>query len=142
MKLLIEKDVEIPMRDGVILRADLYRPDDGEKHPALVFRSPYEKETLDRRWGQLSPVGFAKAGYVVVYQDVRGTGTSDGDFSFFFDQGDEIAEFHLDCVGGGGDGEKVVEQGGDDQCPDHQGDQPHDIGGVLLAAGILFIIVV
>ena len=63
MKLLIEKDVEIPMRDGVILRADLYRPDDEKKHPALVFRSPYEKETLDRRWGQLSPVGFAKAGY-------------------------------------------------------------------------------
>ena len=30
MKLLIEKDVEIPMRDGVILRADIYRPDDGE----------------------------------------------------------------------------------------------------------------
>lgn len=89
MKLLIEKDVEIPMRDGVILRADLYRPNDEKKHPALVFRSPYEKETLDRRWGQLSPVGFAKAGYVVVYQDVRGTGTSDGDFSFFFDQGDD-----------------------------------------------------
>ena len=31
MKLLIEKDVEIPMRDGVILRADIYRPDDGEE---------------------------------------------------------------------------------------------------------------
>ena len=46
MKLLIEKDVEIPMRDGVILRADIYRPDDGEKHPALVFRSPWSKKKL------------------------------------------------------------------------------------------------
>ncbi len=89
MNILIEKDVEIPMRDGVILRADLYRPQDDQKHPALVFRSPYEKETLDRRWGQLSPIGFAKAGYCVVYQDVRGSGTSDGDVNFFMDQGDD-----------------------------------------------------
>lgn len=89
MNLLIEKDVEIPMRDGVLLRADIYRPQDDKKHPALVLRSPYEKETLDRRWGQLSPIGFAKAGYCVVYQDVRGTGTSDGAFNFLFDQGDD-----------------------------------------------------
>ena len=89
MNILIEKDVEIPMRDGVILRADLYRPQDDKKHPALVCRTPYEKETLDRRWGQLSPIGFAKAGYCVVYQDVRGTGTSDGDVNFFMDQGDD-----------------------------------------------------
>lgn len=87
MNILIEKDVEIPMRDGVILRADIYRPSDEKKHPALVLRSPYEKETLDRRWGQLSPIGFAKAGYCVVYQDVRGTGMSDGDVNFFINQG-------------------------------------------------------
>lgn len=87
MNILIERDVEIPMRDGVILRADIYRPADDAKHPSLVFRSPYEKDTLDRRWGQLSPIGFARAGYCVVFQDVRGTGTSDGEYNFFFNQG-------------------------------------------------------
>ena len=87
--LRIDVDVEIPMRDGVILRADIYRPDDGEKHPALLVRTPYKKNRLVTRWGELSPIRLAKAGYAVVWQDTRGTGTSDGEYTFFFDQGDD-----------------------------------------------------
>ena len=40
-KLVIEKDVQIPMRDGAILYADVYRPDGGaERFPAIANMSP------------------------------------------------------------------------------------------------------
>ena len=40
-EILLERDVEIPMRDGVILRADIYRPNDDEKVPAILCSSPW-----------------------------------------------------------------------------------------------------
>lgn len=38
-----ERDIEIPMRDGAILRADTFRPADSDKVPAIVAWSPYGK---------------------------------------------------------------------------------------------------
>ena len=38
-----QTNVEMPMRDGVILRADVYRPTDGGRHPVLLQRIPYGK---------------------------------------------------------------------------------------------------
>ena len=37
----IRIDLDVPMttRDGVMLSADVFRPDDGEKHPAIVIRT-------------------------------------------------------------------------------------------------------
>lgn len=40
---IFEKDVQVPMRDGVILRADIFRPAHGERVPAIVPWSPYGK---------------------------------------------------------------------------------------------------
>ena len=40
----IDTNVEMPMRDGTILRADVWRPDDDQPHPALIMRTPYQKE--------------------------------------------------------------------------------------------------
>lgn len=88
-KLNIEIDVEIPMRDGVILRADIYRPADGGPYPAILLRTPYRKNRLTTQWGELSPIPWAKAGYAVVLQDTRGSGSSDGKYDFYFDQGDD-----------------------------------------------------
>lgn len=39
----VERDFPAKMRDGITLRADIYRPDDNDKHPAIIVRTPYNK---------------------------------------------------------------------------------------------------
>ncbi len=71
----MENRVAIPMRDGVILYADIYRPAAKGSYPVLVSRNPYSTEypsIVDR------PLYFASRGYVFVYQDVRGRHESEG----------------------------------------------------------------
>ena len=74
-RVILEKNVEARMRDGVVLRADVYRPDTVERLPVLLERTPYSKnpgreDNLFRR--------LAGKGYVVIVQDTRGRYTSDG----------------------------------------------------------------
>jgi predicted acyl esterase len=46
-KLIIEKDVQIPLRDGTVLYADLFRPDGGdERFPVIMNIGPYQKDRL------------------------------------------------------------------------------------------------
>ncbi len=72
LKVVIERNVPVPMRDGTILRADIHRPDHGGSYPVLVRRTPYRKEgNFDR---------FVKAGYIVISQNVRGRYESEGRF--------------------------------------------------------------
>jgi putative CocE/NonD family hydrolase len=73
--LVIEKNVTAKMRDGVVLRADVYRQPGEGKRPALLQRTPYSKnpETDDSQFHRL-----ARAGFVVVVQDTRGRYMSDG----------------------------------------------------------------
>jgi putative CocE/NonD family hydrolase len=75
----VERNIPIKMRDGVTLRADVCRPDDNEKHPAIVVRTPYDKGP-SMRSDYLSPIEAAFAGYAVVIQDTRGRFASEGDF--------------------------------------------------------------
>lgn len=75
----VDRDVPMKMRDGVVLRADIYRPDDSEKHPAIVVRTPYNK-LLGADSGYLSAVHAAFAGYAFVIQDIRGRFASEGEF--------------------------------------------------------------
>ncbi len=42
-RIIIEKDIDGPMRDGCVLKADLYRPEGPEKMPVLLNRTPYDK---------------------------------------------------------------------------------------------------
>lgn len=85
-ELIHEKNVEIPMRDGTLLRANITRPKAEGTFPALVERTPYNKEG-----GSENAIGapefFAKRGYAVVIQDVRGMFASDGEFYPFRDDG-------------------------------------------------------
>src|SRR5713226_3989918 len=78
----VEHDVSAKMRDGVTLRADIYRPDTEGKFPILLQRTPYNK----LGWG--SDIDFfyksAARGYVVVVQDVRGRYSSEGKWYPFF----------------------------------------------------------
>jgi len=76
LNVITERDVDVPMRDGVILRANVFRPDRGGPYPALVMRTPYGKPA-----GGLD--AFVKAGYIVVTQDARGRYASDGKWESF-----------------------------------------------------------
>jgi hypothetical protein len=44
--IVIEKDVDIPMRDGVLLKADVLRPDNVERFPTILNLGPYQKDKL------------------------------------------------------------------------------------------------
>lgn len=69
--LIVENDVEVVVRDGTVLRANVFRPDAKGTFPGLLLRTPYGK-----------PAGgyerFVRSGYVVVTQDTRGRNASDG----------------------------------------------------------------
>ncbi|MGB5131046.1 MAG: CocE/NonD family hydrolase [Steroidobacteraceae bacterium] len=81
----IDRDIAIPMRDGVVLRADIYRPAHGGPFPVLVFRTPYGKHFAAKSDGvHLKAV---KRGYAVVMQDVRGRYASDGIFNPYRQEG-------------------------------------------------------
>jgi uncharacterized protein len=81
--MLCEFNVETPMRDGVVLRGDLYRPAEQGKVPLLLWRTIFRKNTLARAFGQYDPAYFTKHGYAVFIQDARGLGESDGEFDRF-----------------------------------------------------------
>tara|TARA_R110002049_G_scaffold72490_7_gene187496 strand:+ start:49068 stop:52058 length:2991 start_codon:yes stop_codon:yes gene_type:complete len=91
IQVVTEFDVEVPMRDGVILRANVFRPSCSGKYPALVVRTPYGKASkgMDR---------FVKAGYVVVAQDARGRYASDGQWESFVRFETHDAEDGFDTV--------------------------------------------
>jgi putative CocE/NonD family hydrolase len=71
----VERNVAAKMRDGVTLRADIYRPKGDGKFPVLLVRTPYDK-TGDVGFG----LRAAARGYVVIAQDVRGRFESEGDW--------------------------------------------------------------
>lgn len=78
-----ESNLMLPMRDGVSLATDIYRPTRvgapvDEQLPILLQRTPYDK-TGDRI--VQSAEFFARNGYVVVLQDHRGRYASEGDFT-------------------------------------------------------------
>jgi len=72
----IHKDVPMKTRDGVTLRADVYRPAGSGRHPVLLSRLPYDKNGR-RRPGDIDV--FVERGYVVIMQDTRGRFASDGE---------------------------------------------------------------
>jgi putative CocE/NonD family hydrolase len=79
---LHQENVMIPMRDGVKLATDIYRPavngvPVGEKFPMLLQRTPYNKK--DKTIVEQA-LFFAKNGYVVAIQDLRGRYKSEGRF--------------------------------------------------------------
>ncbi|MGU3292889.1 CocE/NonD family hydrolase [Williamsia sp. M5A3_1d] len=65
-------------RDGVVLRADVYRPETSGDHPILVRRTPYGKRVNDLADDFNEAHYFASHGYVVVVQDTRGRFASEG----------------------------------------------------------------
>jgi len=76
-RVIVVKNVMIPMRDGVKLAADLIMPDAEGKFPAILQYHPYRKDDLTLTNNEAHHY-FAQRGFVGVRLDVRGTGSSEG----------------------------------------------------------------
>ena len=74
----IALDVPVPMRDGTVLRADVYRPAGDGTYPVVVSRGPYDKNA----WADslMDIKTMVRSGYVVVCQDTRGRFASEGEW--------------------------------------------------------------
>ncbi len=90
--IVVEKDVDVPMRDGARLKADVFRPDDASTFPAILNLGPYQKDklwvppaNLEERpnplmnWETVNPQWWVPKGYAAVRVDGRGSGKSPGE---------------------------------------------------------------
>ena len=85
-----EKDIKMQARDGTKLGLRIYRPEGSGPFPALFATSPYRYDNNELPatplflWRETGPIDwYVEQGYAFVHADVRGTGTSEGEFSFF-----------------------------------------------------------
>lgn len=102
---LVDWDVAITMRDGVHLRANIFRPNGNTKVPAIISAHPYGKDNIPAKswsgrspnflyrlfpqpdafefssytsWEAPDPAVYVPRGYAVINCDLRGAGTSEG----------------------------------------------------------------
>jgi uncharacterized protein len=103
-EMVVTRNRMVPMRDGIRLATDIYRPARngvavGERFPVILERTPYDK-TADSRSERTPDVArpksraevaafFVRRGYVVVYQDCRGRYASEGEFVKYLSDGDD-----------------------------------------------------
>lgn len=91
---LVEHDVAAAMRDGTVLRADVYRPVGDERWPVLLARLPYGKQ-MPTLIALLNPLAAARRGFVAVIQDTKGRFASEGDWEpWTFDENDRYDTVH------------------------------------------------
>ncbi len=82
LKVCPKQTASMLTRDGVRLDADIYRPETDADFPVLLMRQPYGRE-IASTVVYAHPSWYAAHGYIVVVQDVRGRGTSEGEFKLF-----------------------------------------------------------
>ena len=87
----LERGVECRLLDGTMLVSDHYYPACGGPWPTLLMRQPYGRD-IASTVVYAHPVWFARRGYHVVIQDVRGRGDSEGSFYPFRSEGRDGAE--------------------------------------------------
>lgn len=103
--IVIEKDLEVPLRDGVRLKADVFRPKRAGRVPALINIGAYQKDKLwvpppdleekpnpYMNWETVNPLWWVPRGYAAVRVDTRGSGKSPGQTDPFSLQ--EALDFH------------------------------------------------
>ena len=91
--IILERDVDIPMRDGAILKADVFRPAKAGQYPAIMNLGPYQKEKLwvtppdleeppneHMNWETVNPLWWVPKGYIAIRVDARGSGHSPGQY--------------------------------------------------------------
>lgn len=77
-KVTEQRGVKVPMRDGVELVIDLFRPEAEGKFPVILLQTPYSRQHFGAR-----ATWFAQRGYVVANADVRGRYDSGGEWDPF-----------------------------------------------------------
>ncbi|MBQ7856166.1 MAG: CocE/NonD family hydrolase [Alistipes sp.] len=79
-----KREYRIPMRDGVHLHTVVYAPRYAEDAPILICRTPYSCEPYGDEFPRFLEHGYyrhyTRAGYILVFQDVRGRFMSEGEF--------------------------------------------------------------
>ena len=95
---VIERDLPVTMRDGIVLAIDIHRPASG-CYPVILERTPYDKTATSRSeldHGQSGPLDraavaaeFVRHGYVVAFQDCRGCHGSGGSFTKYLNEGED-----------------------------------------------------
>jgi predicted acyl esterase len=106
--LLVENDVEIPVRDGARLKADIFRPKGGGRFPAIMNIGGYRKDKIwvppadleekanpYMNWETVNPLWWIPRGYIAIRVDTRGSGKSPGRFDPWSRQ--EALDFY-DCI--------------------------------------------
>jgi len=97
--IVLERDLIVPARDGLLLATDVYRPDGPGPFPVLVERTPYDKSapsrsertaavTRPRSRGEVAAY-FVGHGYAVAYQDCRGRYHSGGHFTKYLSEAED-----------------------------------------------------
>ena len=110
-------NVWVPMRDGVRLSADVYRPDQEGKYPVLLLRTYYGKCNRDLGEADLKEFifYFVTRGYVVVVQDCRGRYDSEGEFYIeIYDFEDGLDLIAIEAPGLASWEDLDIQQDGDD----------------------------
>src|ERR1700745_2395500 len=97
--IVVERDLMVPARDGVLLATDLYRPDGPGPFPVLLERTPYGKSAAshsERTASDATPRSradvaayFVGHGYAVAYQDCRGRYHSGGRFTKYLSEAED-----------------------------------------------------
>lgn len=82
----------VRMRDGVVLATDVYRPAGGASVPAILQRTPYDKESSAIRNNAFELMRAVAAGYACLVQDTRGRYASEGTFRPFVDDAADGAD--------------------------------------------------
>nr|WP_154894139.1 CocE/NonD family hydrolase [Paenibacillus xylanexedens] len=85
---VIRRKVPCTMRDGITLYSDIYLPDETGEYPVLLMRQPYGR-SIASTVTHAHPVWYASKGYIVVVQDVRGRGESEGEFNPFVQESED-----------------------------------------------------
>lgn len=75
--IIVDRNIDVRMRDGTLLRADMYRPTTDEPLPVLLNRTPYGKAFSPS--SNTFALMAAERGYVVLIQDTRGCFASEGE---------------------------------------------------------------
>jgi uncharacterized protein len=97
--IVVERDLMVPARDGVLLATDVYRPDGPGQFPVLFERTPYDKSAPSRSERTAAAARprsraeiaayFVGHGYAVAYQDCRGRYHSGGHFTKYLSEAED-----------------------------------------------------
>ncbi|MBW3041612.1 CocE/NonD family hydrolase [Prochlorococcus marinus] len=87
------RDEDLKLRDGTILKSRIWLPSGKGPWPVLLMRQPYRRE-IASVVTYAHPSWWASNGYLVVIQDVRGQGGSEGRFSGFSQEASDTSETH------------------------------------------------